>query len=179
LIERGDAGEAVMLLERARSAVGPRGAPAHLLAATAPLAEATGSAGLLAEVDALLDAIVTPDGGAWLHGAGAYLAAARAHLSGGANTRCRQIVAPLLRAAARVPCVPTQTEALLVDGTAAGALGDGEAADILYQALALAEQHGMPDTAARVRAVLARRPAQRSSARRAAARAAPSVGTGT
>jgi hypothetical protein len=179
LVDRGDIGDAVALLRRARAVVGPRGARAHLLAVTAPLAEATGSAELLAEVDALLGAIDTPSGGAWLHGAAAYLSAARAHLSGGAPSRSRQILAPVLQAAARVPSVPEQAEALLVDGTAAAALGEVEAADILGRALTLAEESLMPDTAAAVRAALPRRPAQSSSAKRAAARAAPSAGTGT
>jgi tetratricopeptide (TPR) repeat protein len=186
LLDTGDVDAARAALQAARSAVGPRGAPAHVAAATALLAQVSGSPERLAEAEAMLDAISAPPGGAWLHGAAAYLAVARTHIAAGDPARARTVLAPLVEAARRVPSVGELAEALLVDGTAGAALGDGDAATVLREAQTLAQRHHMPRIAAAARTALrtpvparAELTRQRSSAKRAAARAAPSAGTGS
>jgi tetratricopeptide (TPR) repeat protein len=78
LLEMGAADEAIEVLERTRAvAAAQAGAEASLLRCLAPLAEATGSAGLLAEAAALLDRIRAPAGSAFLAGDGCYLAVGR------------------------------------------------------------------------------------------------------
>ena len=105
LLETGAVDEAVAVLETARAAASQDGAEAILLRCLAPLAEATGSAEILADAAALLGQISTPDGSAFLTADGCYLAVARAWLARGEPDRARAA----LGAAA--------------DGGSAGALG--------------------------------------------------------
>jgi DNA-binding SARP family transcriptional activator/tetratricopeptide (TPR) repeat protein len=145
LLETGAVDEAVAVLETARAAASQDGAEAILLRCLAPLAEATGSAEILADAAALLGQISTPDGSAFLTADGCYLAVARAWLARGEPDRARAALGPLLTAAARVPWVGPLADASLVDGQAALALGlAGEAATSLCRAADLGSRHGMP-----------------------------------
>lgn len=99
LIEAGERAEAVRVLERSLQRAGSNGAEAHLLRCTGPLAEATGSASVLADADALLDSIDAPPGSAWFGGCDAYLSIGRAHLARGDRERAAAAVTPLLTAA--------------------------------------------------------------------------------
>ena len=128
LLELGRTAEAVRLLIAARERAQVDGAEAYLLRCLAPLAEATGSAAVLAEADALLAGIDAPPGSAWLLGTDSYLAIARCWLRHGDPARARAVLAPLLAAADRQAWVPAQAAGALVDGRAAAALGLGEQA---------------------------------------------------
>jgi hypothetical protein len=123
LLAAGAGAEAVALLtegcERSR---GP-GGEAYLVRCLGPLALATGSRALLTEADALVAAIETPPGSAWLFGADAYLSVGRGWLRQGEPARARTVIAPLLAAANRVPWRSVQVPALVLDADAAGAEG--------------------------------------------------------
>ncbi len=153
LLEQGETEAAVTLLHRARE-VGIAGAQAHLSLCTALLAEATGSRDVLDEADALLRKVVAPDGGAWLFGADAYLAAARAWLGLSEPRRARDVIRPMLDAARRVPWVAAYADGLLVDGRARLALTDPGALDQIAESAALAERHGLPHVAREARTAL-------------------------
>ncbi|MGD9986695.1 ATP-binding protein [Pseudonocardia sp.] len=99
LLEAGERAEAVEVLDRALQRVGSNGAEAHLLRCLGPLAEASGSAAVLADADALLGSVDAPPGAAWFGGGDAYLSIARAHLARGEPGRALAAVAPLLTAA--------------------------------------------------------------------------------
>jgi DNA-binding SARP family transcriptional activator len=146
LLEMGDADEAIAVLARTRIvAASQSGAEASLLRCLAPLAEATGSAVILADAAALLGRIRAPAGSAFITGDGCYLAVARAWLACGEPQQARAALAPLLRAAGRVPWVAPLAAASLVDGRAALALGLGdEAMALLERAAELAGRHGLP-----------------------------------
>ncbi len=149
-----DRAEAVALLHRARNVARPHSAPAHLAPATALLAELTGSAELLAEADELLRAITTP---------GRRMAVRRGRLSsGGSGPSCsgggRAGVGDRCAGPARggrIPSVPAQVAVLLVDGSAARALGDPEAPAIMARAAALATRYRLPRHSAAAHAALA------------------------
>jgi len=121
LLELGEKAEAIDLLEQARLAADRDGAQAYLLCCLAPLAQATGSRATLDEADHLLRQISAPDGSAWLWGADAYLAVGRAWLAADEPARARLVLAPLLRAATRIPWVKHRDDALLLDTRAAAA----------------------------------------------------------
>lgn len=106
LLEDGDRAAAVAVLERARSSGPSDDMASYELRCLAPLAEATGSAELLEQADAMLAAITAPDGSAWLLGADAYFCVARAWRHSGEPARARAALAPLRAAARRVPWVP-------------------------------------------------------------------------
>ena len=183
LLQDGDRGGAIELFERGLSAAETAGVEAYQLRCAAPLAAATGSPVVLAAADRLLEQASIPAGHAWLLGEEAYLFLARAWLAQGDPERAREVMAPLLALAERVPWTPTLAGALVVDGQALIRLGQGERARTeLLRAEGLARDHGLPHV--RQEARVARRrlrsaPGQRqmSSARAAAARAAPSVST--
>jgi hypothetical protein len=70
---------------------------------------------------------------------------ARAWLAHGEPLRARAALAPLLRAAGRVPWVAPLAGASLIDGRAAAALGLGEEATVLLKRAAeLARRYGLP-----------------------------------
>jgi hypothetical protein len=145
LLETGATDEAVAVLELARAAAQQDDAEAIVLRCLAPLAEATGSAGILAEAAALLAGISAPAGSAFLTGDGCYLAVARAWLARGEPELARDALAPLLAAAGRVPWVAPLAAASLVDGRAAGLLGlGGESAALLERAADLGRRYGLP-----------------------------------
>jgi DNA-binding SARP family transcriptional activator/tetratricopeptide (TPR) repeat protein len=144
LLELGERDEAIGLLEEARTLADRDGAEAYLLRSLAPLADATGSRQTLDQADALLHSISTPAGAAWIWGSDAYLAVARAWLNAGEPARARAALAPLIVAVTRVPWVVQLTDALLVDGRAAAALGaHAEAAELFSRAGAVAAEHGL------------------------------------
>jgi DNA-binding SARP family transcriptional activator/tetratricopeptide (TPR) repeat protein len=167
LVEAGGQGEAVTLLTKARARIGREGAEAHRLRCLAALAEAGGSREVLDEAAALLAGITAPAGSAWLPGADTYLAVGRAWLAQGEPGRARAAVRPLRVAAARHGWPTVLAQADIVDARAAGALGDPDADRLLEEAMRSAVALGMPTPGA-----------QTSSANSAAARRAPSVGTG-
>jgi DNA-binding SARP family transcriptional activator/tetratricopeptide (TPR) repeat protein len=155
LLEIGDTGEAAHVLTIARDRLGPSGAEAHVLRCLAPLAEATGSADVLTEADALLTGITTPAGTAWVIGSDAYLSVARAWLAHGEPARARTVLRPLLTAARRSGWLPMDAQASLVDGRAAAALDDHTTATAqLTRAARLGARHGMPAVEATARALL-------------------------
>ena len=145
LVLTGDRAEAVELFERGLGAAEEAGVEAYVLRCAAPLAAATGSAALLAQAAGLLEEARMPDGGAWVLGDEAYLSVARAWLGRGEPERAREVLAPLLAVARRVPWVPTLAAALAVDGRALIQLGEREsAAASLRHAARLAREHGLP-----------------------------------
>ena len=156
LLELGATDDAIAVLARTRVVAASQfGAEASLLRCLAPLAEATGSAVILADAAALLGRIRAPAGSAFIAGDGCYLAVARAWLAGGEPQRARAALAPLLRAAGRVPWVAPLAAASLVDGRAALALGlRGEAIALLERAAELASRHGLPRIASEAAAAL-------------------------
>jgi DNA-binding SARP family transcriptional activator len=156
LLEMGDVGEALAVLERTRAVAASQfGAEARLLRCLAPLAEATGSRQILTEASTLLDGISAPAGSAFLTADGCYLAVARAWLARGEPERARAVLAPLLAAAARVPWVAPLAGASLEDGRAALALGlRDEAIALLARAAELARRHGLPRIASEAAAAL-------------------------
>ncbi|MGQ0575617.1 MAG: hypothetical protein ACT4RN_15655 [Pseudonocardia sp.] len=123
------------------------GAEANLLRCLAPLAEATGSAAVLAEADALLAHFDAPPGSAWLLGTDAYLAVAGAWLRHDDPGRARTVLGPLLDAADRHGWVPAQAAGALVDGRAAAMQGDvAGVRSALHRAARLGRRHGLPAT---------------------------------
>ena len=145
LLELSRTTEAVRLLTEARNRAHSDGAEANLIRCLGPLAEATGSADVLVEADALLARIDAPPGSAWLLGADSYLAIARCWVRRGDPARARAVLRPLLVAADRQHWVPAQAAGSLVDGTAAAALGEYEQAEAaITWAIELASRHGLP-----------------------------------
>ena len=137
-------GRGLDLLAEVVAEVRHEGAEAHLLRCLAPLAEATGDGAVLAEPDALLHRVDTPSGGAWLTGMDAYTAVARAWIARGEPGRAREVLRPLLAAAARTGWLPALAAGALEDGRAAARLGAAdEARAALGRARDLAERHGM------------------------------------
>jgi len=141
----GDRAGAISLFERGLTAAEDAGFEGNLLRCAAPLAAVTGSAAMLAEADRLLSQAGMPPGGAWLLGEEAYLALARAWLAHGSPDRAREVLAPLLALAERVPLTPTLAAALAADGCALSQAGSAEPARAaLLRAARLAAQHGLP-----------------------------------
>jgi DNA-binding SARP family transcriptional activator len=145
LLLTGDRAGAIELLERGLAAAQAGGGEANLLRCAAPLAEATGSAAVLADADRLLEQASIPADGAWVFGEDAYLSLARAWLGRGDPERARAVLAPLLAVAERVPWTATLAATLTVDGRALLAMGeDDQALAHLLQAEQLAREHGLP-----------------------------------
>jgi len=145
LLLTGDRTGAIELLERGLAAAEAGGAEANLLRCAAPLAEASGSAAVLADADRLLEQASIPADGAWLYGEEACLALARAWLVRREPERARVVLAPLLAVAERVPWTPMLAATLAVDGRALLQLGQREPARAhLLRAEHLAREHGLP-----------------------------------
>jgi hypothetical protein len=100
LLAAGDAISATAVLRPARRLADVPGAEGYLLRCLAPLAEATGDALVLEQADALLRSIRAPEGCAWLLGADAYLAVARAWRRAGSAERADEVLAGFRAAAA-------------------------------------------------------------------------------
>jgi tetratricopeptide (TPR) repeat protein len=103
LLAGGDRAAAVRELETTLRITVDAGADAYLLRGLAPLAEATGDRVLLARADRLLAGVTAPAGAAWLLGADAYLAVARAWLAAGEPDRAQAVLDRLLPAASGWP----------------------------------------------------------------------------
>jgi DNA-binding SARP family transcriptional activator len=101
LLETGRPAEAITLLDQSLTGCDQHRTSAYRLRCLAPLAEATGSAAVLDEADALIAGIGAPPGSAWLYGADVYVAAARAWLAKGRPGRALEILSPLLAAGER------------------------------------------------------------------------------
>ncbi len=158
LLALGERAAAVPLLESGAAAAGQPGAEAGLLRCLAPLAEATGSAQVLARARSLLATVRLPAGEAWLLGCDAYLSLSRACLAAGEPARARAVLAGLLGALAHRPWAPAQAAALITDGQAMALLGDRDRGqESLSRGMALARRHGL--------AGVLRQPGQTSSAR--------------
>jgi hypothetical protein len=157
LLETGERGQAVEVLTRGRSLAEEQGSESYLLRCLAPLAEATGSAQLIDQATAMLTRISAPPGSAWMGGAGAYLAVARAWLDRGEPARARAVLAPMLSVAGRVPWVGPLAEGSLVDGRASMTLGRvDEARSFLTRAADVAGRYGLVATDAAAVAELRR-----------------------
>jgi DNA-binding SARP family transcriptional activator len=144
LVVTGERAEAIELLEHGLGVAEKDGAEAYVLFCLAPLAELTGSMGLLARADSLLAGAASP-AGAWIPGYETFLSVGRAWLAAGQPDRARAVLAPLLAVADRTPWTPVLARTLVVSGRALTALGhDGEARSALTRAGRLAADHGMP-----------------------------------
>jgi DNA-binding SARP family transcriptional activator/tetratricopeptide (TPR) repeat protein len=102
LMELGRREAAVDLLEGVRPRVQEPGANGYLARWLCPLAEASGSTGVITQADNVLRSIAAPAGTAWLAAADTYLAVGRAWLREGDVERAVTTVAPLVDAAGRV-----------------------------------------------------------------------------
>ena len=143
LYETGAVDAAVDVLIDAMTAADQSGA-AFRLRCLGPLAEATGDTTTLQEASALLEGITAPPGGAFFAGADCYVAVARGWLRLGEPQRARDVLEPLLAAAARVPWVGPLALASHVDAQAAAALGlQKEAAEQAGRAQQLAARFGV------------------------------------
>ncbi|MDN5858675.1 MAG: hypothetical protein L0H84_08620, partial [Pseudonocardia sp.] len=151
LMELGDPAGAIELLDDGLRHANIDGAEGYRLRCLAPLAELSGDPAVLKEADALLAGITAPPGCAWMLGADVYLSVARAWLGGGKPERAREVLRPLLTAAERLGWEPVLATAGLVDGHAAGALGDRAAAQSLAAVAERADRCGMPLVAAAAR----------------------------
>lgn len=159
LLETGATETAIELLQRGRKLAERDGSEAYLLTCIGPLAEATGSIEILTEADRMLAAVTTPPGSAWLYGEGAYLSVARAWLARQEAERAREVLAPMLVAAARVPSVAPLADGCLIDGQCAAVLGSAEEARVLLiRAVRLAAEFRLPRIAAAAERTLAERP---------------------
>ncbi len=144
LVAAGRRAEAVAALEPARGSTGPGTAEAFRVRCAAPLALASGDAGVLAEADALLDGVRAPRGDAWLLGLDSYLCVAQAWREHGRPDRSRAVLAPLLTAARGRGWVPALVLAGALDARAACELGEPDASVALATAAALGRRHGIP-----------------------------------
>jgi DNA-binding SARP family transcriptional activator/tetratricopeptide (TPR) repeat protein len=155
LLELGDVEAAVAVLAAGCELAAPEGSQSYLLRCLAPLAEADGERATLERADALLASVQTPPGAAWMGGDFAYLSVARAWLAAGDPRRARQVLAPMLAAARRVPWVAPLAHGSLLDGRAAARLAEPELARARFeQAAQVAARHGLVRLAAEARAEL-------------------------
>ncbi|MET8153782.1 ATP-binding protein [Actinoplanes sp. NPDC049668] len=97
LLDAGETAAAVPVLERGLAGCATHLTAAYRLRCLAPLAEATGSAAVLADADAALREIDEP----WLYGSDVYLSVARAWRARGDDHRAAGIIDPLLAAGRR------------------------------------------------------------------------------
>lgn len=98
LIGAGEVAAAVPVLERGMAVAETHHTVAYRLRCLAPLAEATGSAEVLREADAVLRDIQGPP---WLYGSDVYLSVARAWRARGDHHRADEILGPVLAAGRR------------------------------------------------------------------------------
>ncbi len=145
LLDLGDTEGAVEVLHRGRDLVHREGSQSYMLRCLAPLAEADGSRETLLRADALLASVTTPPGSAWIASDTTYLSVARAWLTAGEPQRARDVLAPMLAVAKRVPWVAPLAYGSLVDARAAAAIGQPDVAiRLLARAAELADRHGLP-----------------------------------
>jgi hypothetical protein len=110
----------------------------------------TGSTSLLADADALLAAVSTPPGRAWLHGIDAYVAVARAHLDRGSVDAAARVIDPVAMAAQTCGHRPALAQARLVQADCAVLRGDlRSAGEALSEVETLSATLGMPYLRAR------------------------------
>jgi DNA-binding SARP family transcriptional activator/tetratricopeptide (TPR) repeat protein len=119
----GDAGAAVPLLRQALPYAESSGAAGYILRVMAPLAEATASPTDLTRAAALITQIVAPPGHAWVLGADAYLAVARAQLAAGRATDAAASLRPLAVAVNRLDWRPLRAPVAALDAAIAAATG--------------------------------------------------------
>lgn len=113
LLETDRRREAIDVLERGLAGCERHRTEAYRLRCLAALAEATASKPLLLEAEAMITSIGAPAGAAWLHGADAYIAVARAWQRHDEAQRAETILTPLLAASRRTgwtaPVAPART----------------------------------------------------------------------
>ncbi len=157
LMEMGDRAQAMSVLRDVPFGGTVSQTEAYRLRYLAALAEATGSADVLAEADRLLTAIQAPARGAWLLGSDAYLGVARAWLAAGRPDLAADRVAPLVVAADKQHWIPVLAQGLLVAGECEMIThGESVGRESLNRATALAAQHGMGGVGRRAQQLLAR-----------------------
>jgi DNA-binding SARP family transcriptional activator/tetratricopeptide (TPR) repeat protein len=150
LADAGETGEAVLLLEDGLRLADRGGTPAYRLRCLALLAQLTGYPPMLAEADALLAAVSTPPGRAWLHGVDVYVAVAQAHLDRGAVDAAAHVIDRLSVAARVCGNLPALAQARLVQAQCAILRGDDPSSDdALTEAETLAATLSMPHLHAR------------------------------
>ena len=148
--ELGDAERAMGHGERAVAAAERDGVANWVVRAQAHLAWAAWAAGDRARAvdhadraEALLAAVRTPPGLAFLHGGHAYVATARVRLGQGEHDRVKALLEPLLSVAGSVPWLEVVIDASIVLGRSHLVGGWAEEAErLLVHAARLAEAHG-------------------------------------
>ncbi len=128
LLASGETAEAVELLHIGRDYARQEGAESYLLNCLASLAEATGDRSVLEEAATLLAGVDVPPGGAWLLGAEAYLALARAFLAHGEPARALSTVELIAGPAARTGWTWVEAEATGILAAAGGHSSSARAA---------------------------------------------------
>ena len=172
-----DRAAAIGLFERGLAAAQDAGTEFYLLHCTARLAAAAGSPAVLADADRLLGQAGIPADSAWLLGEEAYVALAQASLDRGEPDRGRAVLAPLLALAERVPWTPIARRRRAY-AHPAGRAGAGAGAAAAGRAAGRRVWPGARPAGGTAGHPLPRWRPHSSSARHAAARAAPSVSTG-
>ena len=140
LTEIGDLDEAIVQLERGLAAADRDGAESYVVRCVSHLALATWRRGdrnrseeLLDRAEELLGRVRSGDGPAFLHGAHAYAAAARAMLERGELQRAERLLAPVLAPAGPVGWREAAAETAMLTGRARLAAGDLEAATAMLE----------------------------------------------
>ncbi|MDX6637440.1 MAG: hypothetical protein QOJ01_951, partial [Solirubrobacterales bacterium] len=162
LLEAGAEEEAAAVLERGMRAALEGGVPAPVARCTGLLAWARAALGdldaageLAGRGEELLARVSVPHGRAWLFGAHAYVAVARAHLAGGAHERAEALTAPIVAAAEGSGWHEALASGLAVLGSVRAGSGDVDGARAaLERALEVAERVGLPATALEARRAL-------------------------
>ncbi len=155
------------VLRRALSLAERNGAEFYLARSLAHLAWSTWLAGdravaleLTGRAESSLEAVRTPPGTAFLHGAHAYAAAARVLLEAGEPERAERVLAPILPAAAAADWKEAHATAALLTGRALVARGKGgEGVRLLEDALHVAGDAGLAGIAAEAATELRAAPA--------------------
>ena len=163
LAEMGAVDEAGEQLERGLDAAQREGSENYVARSLAHLALVAQSRGdskragqLLDRTEAILGAVTVPAGGAFLHGAHAYLAAARTALARDEPDRAERFTLPIIDAARAAGWKEAAAEAATVRGRARLALGDPTRAEqFLRRSLEEIERSELPRVAWEAHAVLA------------------------
>ena len=163
LTELGAVDEAIEHLDRGLRSAEREGSESHVVRCVAHLSlaaqerrEGERAGRLLDRAEALLGGITAPPGGAFLHGAHSYAAAARAALARGEAERAERLIAPILEVADRAGWREAAAEAALLAGRAVLAQGDVERGnELLRRSVAEAGDIGSPRVAWEAHARLA------------------------
>ncbi len=161
LLDARAAGAAITTLERGLRSAEMARVPAQLARCACLLAWARALSGevdeaLIAAADEHLARVATPGGSAWLYGAHAYSALARAHLAAGSIDRALELTIPIAEASREAGWLEAEAGARLVAGQTHVAGGRADAArEQLDRAAQIAEATPLPAIAWETRASLA------------------------